>query len=193
MSSTPLPPPGWHNDPHDTTSLRYWDGAQWTEHRAQATPPPPVQSAGVTSANWPAARLAALGGAAAIIVGSFSPWVTVATAFGSISVSGTTDGGDGLVSLAGGAIIALLIATSKYLAAIIVSVLTGALLLYDLINVNRVIGDGSNEFATASVGWGLWLATVGVVLAFGTSLQLNRLKIQQEKPHAGGWHAPRIQ
>ena len=63
-----------------------------------------------------------------------SPWVTVATVFGSISVSGTD--GDGVITLAGGAVIALLIAVSKYTAATIVSILTAAVLLYDLVNVN---------------------------------------------------------
>jgi resuscitation-promoting factor RpfB len=28
----PVPPPGWHVDPFDSTRVRYWDGAQWTEH-----------------------------------------------------------------------------------------------------------------------------------------------------------------
>ena len=33
MSETP---PGWYPDPHDSTSIRYWDGQQWTENRAPA-------------------------------------------------------------------------------------------------------------------------------------------------------------
>jgi hypothetical protein len=118
-------------------------------------------------------RLAALGGAVAVIIGSFSPWATVSTAFGSISVAGTEDGGDGLFSLVGGAVVLSLVLLGKYLGSLIVSLLTGALLVYDLINVNRNIDDIGNEFARASVGWGLWLATIGVVVAFGASLQLR--------------------
>jgi hypothetical protein len=32
-------PAGWHADPHGQAALRYWDGAQWTEHTSdgQAT------------------------------------------------------------------------------------------------------------------------------------------------------------
>lgn len=35
----PLPPPGWYPDPSAPSSTRYWDGAQWTAHRAPAPPP----------------------------------------------------------------------------------------------------------------------------------------------------------
>jgi hypothetical protein len=30
----PLPPADWYADPHHVARLRYWDGAQWTEHIA---------------------------------------------------------------------------------------------------------------------------------------------------------------
>ncbi|MDP0399207.1 MULTISPECIES: DUF2510 domain-containing protein [Tsukamurella] len=39
-----LPPAGWHADPRGTPGLlRYWDGAQWTEHTAPIPPPPGLQ------------------------------------------------------------------------------------------------------------------------------------------------------
>ncbi len=31
----PLPPPAWHPDPSGEHRLRYWDGAQWTEHTSE--------------------------------------------------------------------------------------------------------------------------------------------------------------
>ena len=34
MTSTPLPPAGWHVDPQDPSQWRYWDGQQWTDHRS---------------------------------------------------------------------------------------------------------------------------------------------------------------
>ena len=114
-----------------------------------------------------------MGGAIAIMVGSISPWATVSTVFGSISVSGTDGGGDGLVTLVGGGVIALLVFVSKYLGSIIVSALTGAVLAFDLIDINRNIANG-DDMANASVGWGLWLAAGGAAVAFVMSLQLNR-------------------
>ena len=34
MTQTPA---GWYPDPHDATQFRYWDGAQWTDHRSPRT------------------------------------------------------------------------------------------------------------------------------------------------------------
>jgi hypothetical protein len=68
----------------------------------------------------------------------------------------------------------VLMLLSKYLGSIIVSALTSALLLYDLLDVNRNISDLDEEFARGSVGWGLWLATAGAIVAFGTSIALRQ-------------------
>lgn len=39
MTSTPLPPAGWYPDPERSDLYRYWDGAQWTDHRAPMAEP----------------------------------------------------------------------------------------------------------------------------------------------------------
>ena len=33
-----LPPPDWYTDPEDPAQYRYWDGSQWTDHRAPRDP-----------------------------------------------------------------------------------------------------------------------------------------------------------
>ena len=38
--TTPPTPAGWYPDPDGSGGQRYWDGSEWTEHRAPATPEP---------------------------------------------------------------------------------------------------------------------------------------------------------
>lgn len=38
MTDPNLPPAGWYDDSTGTGTLRYWDGAQWTEHTSSAAP-----------------------------------------------------------------------------------------------------------------------------------------------------------
>lgn len=96
------PPAGWHPDPTRRFELRYWDGAEWSEHVAtsagwRGTDPigdggPPAAAAAAVAAPGPAfgaspsARPAgargaskpswfALAGGAATIVGALLPWL----------------------------------------------------------------------------------------------------------------------
>ena len=39
------PEANWYLDPQDPKQLRYWDGQQWTDHRAPLPPPEPQQHA----------------------------------------------------------------------------------------------------------------------------------------------------
>src|ERR1700733_8015356 len=42
----PTIPASWHSDPEDPTMLRWWDGAQWTNHRCPVpVAPQPGQQA----------------------------------------------------------------------------------------------------------------------------------------------------
>lgn len=51
MSDSPNVPADWYEDPEDATQFRYWDGAQWTDHRA-----PRYTDAAVTPAAEPVAE-----------------------------------------------------------------------------------------------------------------------------------------
>ena len=95
MTSTPLPPPGWHVDPQDPSQWRYWDGQQWTEHRAPrdaaASPSTPLPAThkgkgamradftqlATAAAHGDQAALGQLPGAAAAAKGSYrrSKWL----------------------------------------------------------------------------------------------------------------------
>jgi uncharacterized Tic20 family protein len=61
----PAPPPaagaGWHPDPSGSGSLRYWDGARWTDAVSSAVPPVGPHNARDDSRSWAlAAHLSAL-------------------------------------------------------------------------------------------------------------------------------------
>jgi hypothetical protein len=173
-----LPPAGWHDDPNDPSSLRYWDGQAWSEQRApKPTPsaPAPVGAAPSSATGWPAHRIVAAGAAVGVIIGSVSPWATITFGFGQISVNGTD--GDGQLTLIGGVAILLLVVFSKYLASLILSVITAAVLLYDYFNISSSIDVGDDTFASASVGWGIQLATVAAIVAVIASfLMMQRAK-----------------
>jgi Protein of unknown function (DUF2510) len=182
------PPPGWHDDPHDPTSLRYWDGENWTDQTLAkpptTLPPPPLPAARSAVQGWEPSRIIAAVGAAAVVVGSLGPWATASTPFGSIDVNGTE--GDGKVTLILGAVALGFILLRNYLVAMILSAIAGAILVFDFLDVSRTIGDVDNEFIKTSVGWGLFVGAIGGVLAFVGSLLLWRAGRVGSSPAASG-------
>jgi len=60
--NAPHPPPaGWYPDPSGRAPFRYWDGAQWTEHTNQGTPPSPTVGQALAAPMAPGAPAAATG------------------------------------------------------------------------------------------------------------------------------------
>lgn len=171
-------PAGWHDDPQDPTSLCYWDGTKWTDNRAPK--PPPAAEAAATSPPWPTRRKVAAGSAAAIIVGSIMPWASMTTAFGTLTVNGTD--GDGLITAAGGGLVLFLIFTRRYMLALVGALLTGAGLVYDAMNISQAVGEAESKYATASIGWGLYLAIAGAAVAIVSTFPLTGEKRDGGQP-----------
>lgn len=103
------------------------------------------------------------------------PWATVTTGFGQISVNGTD--GDGQLTIVGGIAMLILVIFSKYLAALIVSVITAGILVYDYFNISSSVDVEDNAFASASVGWGIQLAAIaGIVTVLASFMLMQQAK-----------------
>ena len=81
-----MPEAGWYDDPQDTTLLRWWDGARWTERRqprdaVESTPPPPPPPAPPAGGSYGIPLGSTAGGAGGGGGGGFgpSPWDAVGT------------------------------------------------------------------------------------------------------------------
>lgn len=160
-------PPGWHTDPQDPTSLRYWDGARWTDQRA-----PNSNKNESRSTEWSRSRVLAAVGAGLLILGSLMPWVTVTTAFGSISRAGADDDGDGILTLIAGGIALGLVVARKYPPAVIIAALAAAVVLYDWFDISQTANDVNSGFGRLSVGWGLYVTGIGAGLVLFGSIDL---------------------
>jgi hypothetical protein len=128
---------------------------------------------GETGAARPWGR-AMLIGAAAVVLGSFLPWATVSTFIGSVNVFGTE--GDGVLTLFIGAVLAFVafralspgITRGATIFAIVACLILFAIALYDFIDIQRVASDlssVSDDVASASVGYGLWIVLIGSAVA----------------------------
>ncbi len=115
------------------------------------------------------ALIGAMVAGGAIIVGSLMPWATVTTGLFSASVTGTD--GDGVISLFLGGLLALFAWlarsnrwTAGAVAAIVVSILTVLLALFELVTIPE-----TDEFAHVSTGIGVWVVAIGAVAGVVTS------------------------
>jgi hypothetical protein len=144
---------------------------------AAAQPPESPPPAGlVRNQMVPGATMIGLGGLL-IVLGSFLPWLTATAPFvGTISRNGM-EGGDGIITLILGVVVTILIGVSQLTAtrmpallqrsSIVTGVITGAVAIYDYVEVQRRIEDvkEQSELISASVGAGIWTLIVGAILA----------------------------
>lgn len=131
-------------------------------------PPAPVPS------GYSTAEKVALGGAGLAALGSLLPWASVTSIFGTISVNGTD--GDGIITLvlaivAGG----LVLARKAPVAALVLLAIVALVAVIDIADIAGAVDDEElGDFATVSVGFGLWLVALGAAAGlFGTIQHLR--------------------
>jgi hypothetical protein len=145
----------------------------WQPAAQPPSSPPPAGL--VRNQIVPGATMIGLGGLL-IVLGSFLPWLTATAPFvGTISRNGM-EGGDGIITLILG-VVTILIGVSQLTAtrlpallqrsSIVTGVITGAVAIYDYVDVQRRIEDvkEQTELVSASVGAGIWTLIVGAILA----------------------------
>jgi Protein of unknown function (DUF2510) len=149
------PEAGWYQDP-DGSGLRYWDGAQWTEHRQAAAQASPRV--------LPGAFWGLLAASVAVGIGSVGPWATNA-----LVTAGGLDG-DGWITLVMAAISAVALYQAYTsnpfqinLAPVIAGLVAAGLGIYDAVQIEdagdtRLFGEAVD---VANVGWGLYLVIAG--------------------------------
>lgn len=189
---------GWKRDPWRRFAGRYWDGSQWTEHVVNAdkvagvdpvpstpppapVPPPPDQvptagpSAGLSDEQRQGAYLI-LGGAGAVAVGCFLPWISITAPFiGTVSKAGIE--GDGVFFLAIAALIALFafdlvrkvppnIGRRRWGLGVLIAA-AALLTALEVADITSRFADISGEElpVATSYGPGLWLVGIGVLVA----------------------------
>jgi hypothetical protein len=130
-------------------------------------PPPPRRDlvGPVEVAPSKAGPIVMLVGGGLVLIGSFLPWATVTTVFGTISVAGTN--GDGKITLGVGLAIVLvsileLTGTSgARILNIVIGVVAAGIGVLDYANVSERIAGASSDVAQAAVGVGLYAVIAG--------------------------------
>lgn len=130
-----------------------------------------------------------LSACALAVIGSFLPWASLQTIFGSIDVAGTS--GDGQITL----VIALVVAgfcwfdnKVLHILATVAAGIGELACLYDIINIS---GLGGNEVANVSVDYGLYFCFIAFIGAFLGALSLaikpTPKVIHSNAYRVGGW------
>ncbi len=115
-------------------------------------------------------KVGGLVAAALILLGSFLPWATVSSAFGSVSVKGTE--GDGVLTLLLALALAVLFGVWKRgtaIAAVVLGAIVVMTAVYDLVDLASV-ADKLDGFGDISPGAGLIMVLLGGLAATGCAV-----------------------
>lgn len=134
---------------------------------------PRVPTGATDALKWSGA-VVLIGGCLAVL-GSFLPWISATAAFvGTISRSGLDGGGDGIITIGAGIIIALhgialLIrksgnARAVRASAVVFALVLGAVAVLDINSVNERVATVNSSAALASLGMGLVLVGLAAVV-----------------------------
>lgn len=120
-------------------------------------------------------------GGGLIALGSFLPWITATTVFGTISRNGVSDGGDGVFTMVLGVVIGVLggmlasggRTTTATRVILWLAVIAFALIwVVDFTDVRDRIGLVDSEFAAGGIGMGFWVMAIGGVVTIVGLLNL---------------------
>jgi hypothetical protein len=172
---TPSPsvPAGWYPDPTQPGTQRYWDGSQWTEHRAPLSPAPasaPPAATGTSS--WsltPSPRLIiALLGVLAAVIAIFLPH-TESSEVLTIANNTLLANGDGILvvilALAAGAM-AVRHSGKPDVSwpLVVIGALTIGLALFDGTGQRLEVVNGLGETVESKAGSAIWALGIGGAL-----------------------------
>ena len=165
-----------------TCGFDYASSVAPAESAAASTASPAPATTGSASP----ASIAVIAGGLLVAVGSFLPWVTASTVFGSLSRSGIDAGGDGWVTLVAGTVIAVLglatVTRPNRAANLLVAIgAAGAAIIFaiDFSDVQgrvSAIESSSEGMALGGVGIGLWMVALGAITTFVASLMRRKDK-----------------
>lgn len=150
-----------------------------------------TESTEISGRRTPVAGYLALGGALAVVVGSFGPWVSIRLFFTELTTRGTDADGQITVALGAISLVLLLLRLVGRLGRWAAWLAVGLLGVTSLIGVvdwvdsrNHVSGlDGNNEFGVSgSVGWGLILVTLGAIVGTVAALLHAVIEVPKRKP-----------
>jgi hypothetical protein len=142
--------------------------------------------------------LVVIAGGALVILGSFLPWISVNSAFGTIGRSGMDGGGDGVITLVLGVGIVVIGATRflgmvapsgaiRFWPPLLAGIIAVALAVIEGIYVSDRLAGTTSEYVSGSTGSGIWAIGIGGVLTALAAIRSGPRRPTELVLVSGGW------